>query len=173
MLSGDEFRDRFLERLEAGGEALEEEGFEVESYEVLLLDSRNTIQYSRIADTAQEAWDQIMETIDGSHKTPVPVQGSIINEILSGETEPVNLLSDGLQGGIGIKEPKTEVFWADEPKPAYGRIIRYNPDVPDDYFGLDSVPDMRYARTEKGSEHANKIIEAFEKHGFNAKREEL
>lgn len=166
MLPNNEFRSRFVNTLYDAGEALEEEGLTVVEYEALLKTDLGE-QFYQNSESVEEAFDQVVDEVHEADEIEITLGGEAVSNVLSGDVELiVDLITSNFRGGIRVEQQPVDVPWEIDPAPDYGRIIRYRPKQDD--FKVRSIEDFPHHGTELDYQQGNEIIEAFEKHGFEA-----
>lgn len=160
MISGSEFRERIIEDLETGGEALEAEGFEVNRYGAGFRKDVDTFVYG---DTAREAWSRLAEEVpDEDHYSHLEIKSAVLNDVLEGRDSPVNLMSQILQANIHLQDSDEKPV-SDAPGP----IIEYIPTSPEGYFQVGSVnPSLDIEE----QEYFDDVRNALEDYGFETRR---
>lgn len=132
-----EFVDQFTEGLERGAEALEEAGYEVETYEARVED-RNGIEVAETGETPEDALDATLQEVQNEDQLFFYVSGDEFAEAIEEGEDVESLLYRNMRGALVIDEPMTDkiqgsegVLEVEEPLRAFGIDVKYTPEFPD------------------------------------------
>lgn len=160
------FRKNFEEILGNAGEALQQNGYDIQNYKTFVRD-RNGNHHFNFADNPEEALDQTLEETSGE-QLYISVNGYEINDIVNNELDPAKLIYRNVRGAIDLDEPTTQPEWANEPIPAFGTTISYIPEFPDDYFEIGTAETQPPYTRQDAEEQVEDIIEILDENGFTA-----
>lgn len=168
-MSQENFRDRFEEVLKNAGEALENNGYNIQKYQAFVGD-RNGNHHFNYADKPLAALDQTLEETRNGEQMFIPVNGDEIADAVNNELDPANLIYRNVRGGIDLEEPSTKPEWAEEPMPAFGTSVSYIPDFPDDYFEVGTAETQPPYTRQDAEERVEDIITVLDGNGFETEK---
>ncbi|KAB7514612.1 hypothetical protein DM867_05695 [Halosegnis rubeus] len=168
-MSKEHFRNKFEEALTTAGEALENNGYNIQKYQSFVQD-RNGKHNFNYANNPLAALDQTLEETRDGEKLYIAVDGDEISDIINNELDPAKLIYRNICGGIDLDEPATQPEWANEPIPAFGTTVSYIPDFPDDYFEVGTAETQPPYTRQDAEERVEGIIEVLGENGFTAEK---
>lgn len=160
-----DFPTRFQDQLEKAGEALENDGYNVEGYRSKLpVRNRKTSRYTGSGNSPTEAFENLMNEIQGE-KLEIPIQGEELEASLRSGEPPISVIYDRVRGSIDIEEPETDT---DTDYPAFETMIRYRPEFPDDYFQIGTTDTRGSYTHENAEQRVTNIKQTLEEAGLTA-----
>ncbi|WP_318655317.1 hypothetical protein V9T20_11680 (plasmid) [Halobacterium salinarum] len=147
------------------GEALEENGYDVVDYHAFIREQNSGIRYANHADNPGKALDATLDEIS-EEDILVNIDGADLAEMARGQGDLSQALYQTVNGGISIDEPTvTKEEWTGE-APAFGTIIHYTPQDPDDYFTIGTSETMPPYTMEDAHNQVNDIQQILEAAGL-------
>lgn len=161
-----DFPVRFADKLEKAGEALENNGYNVEGYKSkVLVRNRKTKRYMANGNSPTESFENLMDEIQGE-ELEIPIQGEEMEASLRSGEPPISIIYNRVRGSIDIEDPITDTDW-----PAFGTRITYHPEFPDDYFKIGTADTMGSYTIEDARQRVNDIIQTLEEVGMAAEED--
>ncbi|WP_152421502.1 hypothetical protein [Haloferax gibbonsii] len=163
-----DFEERFAENMRLAGKTLEENGYDVVDYHAFIREHNSGISYANHADNPKQALNDTLDEITGE-KIVMNIDGADLAEMARSQGDLSQALYQTVNGGISIDEPTvTKEEWTGE-APAFGTIIHYTPQDPDDYFTIGTSETMPPYTMEDAHNQVNDIRQILENVGLETK----
>lgn len=163
-----DFVDDFINQVETGGKALEDAGYDVLGYQGEILSDGSGVR--EFGDTPEEALNKTLSELDSDKHLSFHFTGDELFDAIQENRDPGSLIYRNLKGVVEIDEPRTQPDWADEPVLAFGTLVRYVPEHPNDHWEVCTMETQPPYTREDAHEHAEDLITALEEYGLEAEK---
>jgi len=163
-----DFTEDFIHQLETGSQALEDAGYDILGYQGEIVSDASEVQ--EFGDTPEEALNKTLSKLDSNTQLFFHFTGNEFLEAIQEDRDPSSLLYRNLRGIIEIDEPRTQPDWADEPVLAFGTMVTYVPEHPNNHWEVTTMETQPPYTREDAHEHAEDIITALEEYGLEAEK---